>query len=239
MEVLIIAGGLLVFGLTIFWLRWEALRSAKAKIAKDEARRGKHVARNQVEFVLTASPADLQAALLAALDLPLTSVTRPDGGLRLASADDEGVAIALDAPEGAGEPFRAAVRWEWTDSGRLAGTYAHLRVADDAGVPADVELLAGLQRTVLEAIAAADPDARTVVETVPPQSPSPAPPERALARAADPLTTAAELAEIAYHVPEARAAVAAHPAIHPALVAWLVDRGDPDVDRALAARDSA
>jgi len=52
----------------------------------------------------------------------------------------------------------------------------------------------------------------------------------------NPATTAADLTQIANAQPSLRAAVAAHPAAHPALLDWLAHQGDPAVAAAVAAR---
>lgn len=58
------------------------------------------------------------------------------------------------------------------------------------------------------------------------------------AQAADPGTPAHVLADIAAQRPDLRAALAANPAIYPALLSWLSDLHDPAVDAALAARSA-
>ena len=57
-----------------------------------------------------------------------------------------------------------------------------------------------------------------------------------LGEAANPETPLARLQEIAAHHPHARPLVAANPATYPALLAWLGELGDPDVDEALRRR---
>lgn len=54
--------------------------------------------------------------------------------------------------------------------------------------------------------------------------------------AADPATPAATLAQIVQDAPSLRAAVASNPATYPALLEWLGQLGDAEVDAALAAR---
>lgn len=247
MEIVYISAGVLVFGACIFWLRWEAVRTSKRRAAAAEARRHKLPGRDQVEFVTDALPQAMSDAVLTALDLPRTAPTT--GGPYIAAGNaDDGVAVIDVAPAGADraprvQRSRSVVRWGHSDSGRLVGTFAHLQVCDPDGVPADPQTLLALQEAVVRAIRAADPEARIVVDTVPPSSASPGAAngtvpglERALERALDPMAPAAELAELAYHVPQARALVAANPAIHPALVPWLAALADPGVDRALAER---
>ncbi|NKX93073.1 hypothetical protein HF995_07260 [Sanguibacter hominis ATCC BAA-789] len=56
------------------------------------------------------------------------------------------------------------------------------------------------------------------------------------AQAADPSTPAATLAQIVQDAPTLRAAVASNPTTYPALLEWLGQLGDPEVDAALAAR---
>ncbi|MBI9114357.1 proline-rich domain-containing protein [Sanguibacter suaedae] len=56
------------------------------------------------------------------------------------------------------------------------------------------------------------------------------------AQAADPATPPAVLADIVQHAPELRAQVAGNPTTYPALVDWLAQLGDPDVDAALRKR---
>lgn len=56
-------------------------------------------------------------------------------------------------------------------------------------------------------------------------------------QAADPETPLDVLAELAYQHPELRAAIAANPSTYPDLLEWLGNLGDPEVDRALRARD--
>lgn len=56
------------------------------------------------------------------------------------------------------------------------------------------------------------------------------------AQAADPTTPAATLAQIVQDAPSLRAAVASNPTTYPALLEWLAQLGDPEVDAALAAR---
>lgn len=55
-------------------------------------------------------------------------------------------------------------------------------------------------------------------------------------QAADPRTPAATLAQIAQDAPTLRAAIASNPTTYPALLDWLAQLGDPEVDAALAAR---
>ncbi len=59
------------------------------------------------------------------------------------------------------------------------------------------------------------------------------------ARAADPNTPLADLAALAHEHPAVRAAVAANPSTYPDLLAWLAELGDPDVDAAIASRETA
>lgn len=56
------------------------------------------------------------------------------------------------------------------------------------------------------------------------------------AQAADPATSAHTLAQIVQDAPELRAAVASNPTTYPALLEWLGQLGDPDVDAALKSR---
>ena len=58
------------------------------------------------------------------------------------------------------------------------------------------------------------------------------------APAPDPATPAAVLAQIVQDAPRLRAAVASNPTTYPALLEWLAQLGDPEVDAALAARHS-
>lgn len=62
--------------------------------------------------------------------------------------------------------------------------------------------------------------------------------ETATRELSDPLLPAERLRAIAAEFPSLRARVAAHPALYPELRGWLGTLGDPDVDAALAARDS-
>lgn len=55
-------------------------------------------------------------------------------------------------------------------------------------------------------------------------------------QAADPATPAQTLADIAAQRPDLRAALASNPSTYQALLDWLGELGDPDVDAALAAR---
>lgn len=55
-------------------------------------------------------------------------------------------------------------------------------------------------------------------------------------QAADPATSAHTLAQIVQDAPELRAAVASNPTTYPALLEWLGQLGDPDVDAALKSR---
>jgi len=59
------------------------------------------------------------------------------------------------------------------------------------------------------------------------------------AQAADPQTPAQVLADIAALRPDLRPAVAANPSTYPGLLEWLASLGEPSVDAALAARQSA
>lgn len=60
-----------------------------------------------------------------------------------------------------------------------------------------------------------------------------------LARAGDPATPAAELADLAYSHPDARAAVAANPSTPASVLGWLAATGDDDVIAAIAQRTSS
>ena len=60
-----------------------------------------------------------------------------------------------------------------------------------------------------------------------------------LARAADPSTPLAELAELAYAHAEVRAAIARNPSTYDDLLTWLAQLGDADVDAALLSRAGA
>ena len=57
--------------------------------------------------------------------------------------------------------------------------------------------------------------------------------------AADPATPLETLADLAYRVPETRAAVASNPSTYPGLLEWLAQLDDPQVNAALAGRVSA
>lgn len=57
-----------------------------------------------------------------------------------------------------------------------------------------------------------------------------------LIAAANPLTAQARLAELAWEQPQTRVAVAGNPAAYPALLEWLAQLDDPEVNAALAAR---
>ncbi len=59
---------------------------------------------------------------------------------------------------------------------------------------------------------------------------------RLVVRALDPAASPAELEELAYTVPEARSAVAAHPATPASVLSWLACHGDDAVVAAIAAR---
>jgi len=65
------------------------------------------------------------------------------------------------------------------------------------------------------------------------------PNEYTAAQAADPSTPPPQLADIATHRPDLRAAVASNPAAYPELLQWLGSFGDAEVGRALAARGQA
>ena len=58
------------------------------------------------------------------------------------------------------------------------------------------------------------------------------------AQALDPSTPGAVLAQIVQDAPELRAQVAANPSTYPALLGWLAQLGDPEVDAALRSRES-
>ncbi|MFW0874787.1 hypothetical protein [Rhodococcoides corynebacterioides] len=66
--------------------------------------------------------------------------------------------------------------------------------------------------------------------------PSPAPSRFTAAQASDPTTPQAVLSQIAEHEPSLRSAVAANPNCYSGLLDWLRGLGDPEVERALAAR---
>jgi hypothetical protein len=85
--------------------------------------------------------------------------------------------------------------------------------------------------------AAAPPPAPATPAAAPaaPSAPS-TPPDPWIAKASDPATSQAELAELVQQHPHTRPAVAAHPQAYPALLEWLAELGDPAVDAALAQR---
>lgn len=58
-------------------------------------------------------------------------------------------------------------------------------------------------------------------------------------RAKDPATSSAELEELAYTLPEARSAVAAHPATPASVLSWLATHGDEAVIDAIALREDS
>ncbi|WP_426987701.1 hypothetical protein [Pseudarthrobacter sp. Y6] len=59
---------------------------------------------------------------------------------------------------------------------------------------------------------------------------------RILAESADPASPPARLYEIAAQYPQARALIAGNPAAYPALLTWLAEQRDPEIDAALAQR---
>ncbi|MET3707834.1 zinc ribbon domain-containing protein [Arthrobacter sp. UYEF6] len=59
---------------------------------------------------------------------------------------------------------------------------------------------------------------------------------RILAESADPEAPPARLYEIAAQFPQARALIAGNPAAYPALLTWLAEQQDPEIDAALAQR---
>ncbi|NIL82505.1 variant leucine-rich repeat-containing protein [Rhodococcoides kroppenstedtii] len=67
-------------------------------------------------------------------------------------------------------------------------------------------------------------------------APSSAPSRFTAAQASDPTTPQAVLSQIAEHEPSLRSTVAANPNCYPGLLDWLRGLGDPEVERALAAR---
>lgn len=84
--------------------------------------------------------------------------------------------------------------------------------------------------------------------TAPAQAAAPTPPPAAeaapaahgftAAQASDPATPMAVLADIVQNAPELRAQVAANPTAYPALVEWLGQLGDPEIDAAIRSRTS-
>lgn len=110
--------------------------------------------------------------------------------------------------------------------------------AAHAGLAAPVE--APAPAFVAPAIAVPVADA-PAPEAVAPASPAPAPaasvpPHPRAAEASNPATDPAILQEIAATIPELRAAVAANPSTYQGLLDWLRLVGDPEVDKAIAAR---
>jgi hypothetical protein len=86
-----------------------------------------------------------------------------------------------------------------------------------------------------QAVPAAVP---VVVQAFDPAALAPAaPPHPDLAAAQDPATPQETLADLAFRVPETRAAVAANPSAYPALLEWLAQFDDPKVVDALARRN--
>jgi hypothetical protein len=59
---------------------------------------------------------------------------------------------------------------------------------------------------------------------------------RILGESADPATPPARLYEIAAQHAQARPVIAGNPAAYPALLEWLAEQQDPEIDRALALR---
>jgi hypothetical protein len=57
-----------------------------------------------------------------------------------------------------------------------------------------------------------------------------------LAESADPASPPARLYEIAAQFPAARQLIAGNPATYPALLSWLAEQQDPEIDAALAQR---
>ncbi len=93
--------------------------------------------------------------------------------------------------------------------------------------------------TVLKVDRSALPAADTTAVFDPIEEPiADAPPAHGFtaAQAADPATSAHTLAQIVQDAPELRAAVASNPTTYPALLEWLGQLGDPDVDAALKSR---
>jgi hypothetical protein len=57
-----------------------------------------------------------------------------------------------------------------------------------------------------------------------------------LAESSDPASPPARLYEIAAEYPRARSVIAGNPAAYPALLTWLAEQQDPEIDAALARR---
>ncbi|MBY6368135.1 variant leucine-rich repeat-containing protein [Rhodococcoides corynebacterioides] len=79
-------------------------------------------------------------------------------------------------------------------------------------------------------------DPTIVIPAPTPAVPLSAPSRFTAAQASDPTTPQAVLSQIAEHEPSLRSAVAANPNCYPGLLEWLRGLGDPEVERALAAR---
>ncbi len=117
----------------------------------------------------------------------------------------------------------------------LSGVFSGLRPAAPAqpfGVP----------EQAAPAPAAPAPAAEPAPDAAGATPPPPAPPAAAplhgftAHQAADPSTDLAVLARIAAEAPELRPALASNPATYPALLEWLAQLGEPEVDAALRAR---
>ncbi|MFT4299625.1 MAG: hypothetical protein QM597_08330, partial [Aeromicrobium sp.] len=85
------------------------------------------------------------------------------------------------------------------------------------------------------------PAAAPAAPAAPPAAPTPAPAHAApvdpvVQRASDPAISQEELANLVQNYPQARAVAALNPQAYPAMLEWLAQQNDPEINAALAQR---
>ncbi|AMY20466.1 MULTISPECIES: variant leucine-rich repeat-containing protein [Nocardiaceae] len=141
------------------------------------------------------------------------------GAFRLYTAHELGIGFRN---HGGGVLFAAAAKSE--------------RAKVEAAKRAVNDIVFAREQPVDSGVPAAPVTDPTIVIPAPTSAAPSAPSRFTAAQASDPTTPQAVLSQIAEHEPSLRSTVAGNPNCYPGLLEWLRGLGDPEVERALAAR---